>query len=136
MADDVMTKEELLRIEKDVAEAKAALSAKSSDLKDAKEDGRKEAEKEFKLQQELESQKKAREELERQVAEQKKANEEQVKKFQEQIDAMKTTRMPIQAENPFASPSSKTMAFTKEELDNIEEASRREFLEQRGPGSK
>lgn len=136
MTDDVMTKEELLKIEKDVAEAKAALATKSSDLKDAKEDGRKEAEKEFKLQQELESQKKAREDLEKQVAEQKRLAEEQTKKFQEQIDSMKTTRMPIQAENPFAAPSGGTRIFTKEELDNIEEASRREFLEQRGPGSK
>ncbi len=136
MTDDVMTKEEILKMEKDIAEAKASLAAKPSDLKDAKEEGKKEAEKEFKLQSELDSQKKAREELERQLSEQKKAQEEQAKKFQEQLDALKTTRMPVNSQNPFETPVAGIKAFTKEQIDNIEEASRREFFEQRGPGSK
>jgi chromosome segregation ATPase len=137
MVDDVMTKEELLKIEKDIAEAKAAISTKSSDIKDAKEEGKKEAEKEFKLQQELESHKKAKEELEKQLIDHKKSSEEQAKKFQEQLDALKTTKMPVNTENPFAKPAPLGVKqLTREQIDAIEEASRREFFEQRGPGSR
>jgi chromosome segregation ATPase len=137
MVEDVMTKEELLKIERDIAEAKATLSTKSSDIKDAKEEGKKEAEKEFKLQQELESHKKAKEDLEKQLSEHKKASEEQAKKFQEQLDSLKTTKMPVNTENPFAKQSPLgAKQLTKEQIDSIEEASRREFFEQRGPGSK
>lgn len=133
MADDGLTKDEMLKIEKDIAEARASISARSADLDKAKEQGRKEAEQEMKLQQELDQQRKAKDELEAKVAAQQKAIEEQQKKFQEQLDALKTTKLPVSTENPFAGKSPKSTQLTSEEINALEEASKDLFFKERGP---
>jgi hypothetical protein len=43
--------------------------------------------------------------------------------------------MPVVTENPFAKPIP-VNNWSKDQIDNIEEASRRAFFEQRGPGSR
>ena len=132
MADDVLTKDDLAQIEKDTAAAKQAIA--SQELDRVRDQARKEAEREFSLKQELDSQKRASEELSKKLQEQVKAAEEQQKKFQAELDALKTTKAPVNVVNPFATESKPSMNpknMSMEQKMAIEEASKELFITER-----
>lgn len=134
MADDVLTKEDIAQLEKDTQAAKQILA--DSQLKQVKDDAKKEAEKEFKLTQELEEQRKAKQVMEQKLFEQEKALKEQADRFQKELDALKTTKSPVQVKNPFAEPSqqpssSQAKYMSDEQKAEIERASMELFIQER-----
>jgi cell division protein FtsX len=125
-----LSKEELEQIQKD---ALAAKMAKEDEINKAKTQVRSEVEKEFQLKKELEEAQKARDELNKKLEEEKKASEQKHADLQKQMDELKSSKAPVQPQNPFKEAKELGMKrFTPEQMNEIEEQSRQLFMQERG----
>lgn len=125
MSKDEVSKEELEALQKDIEKAATSLSAKERDevQKSAREEGKKEAEKEFQLQKQLEEAEKKRQELEQKLEKTQQSAAEELKKIQERVDEMAASKQVVpQPEDPFKK-SDEVDKWSDDKIREIEEKS-------------
>jgi chromosome segregation ATPase len=131
MADDVLTKDELAQIDKELETLKASISGDA--VAKAKQEGRLEALKEAEIQKKLEEKDRRLQELENSLAQQKELAEKGLKEMQEKINNLATSKGGISIKDPFSEKGTRAEGFnpdklTDEEIRRIEEESARAFF--------
>jgi small-conductance mechanosensitive channel len=137
MAEDEMSKEEKEQLEKDIQEVKQSLSSKDKEeaVKAAKEEGRKEAEKDAQLKETLSSYEKSQKELEQKLKQQQEDGMKQLEELKGKLNEMAESKAHVEPKNPFVDESTDSQArvdsMSDDDLDAIEEASKQAFFDER-----
>lgn len=131
MTDNVLTKEELAQIDKELETLKASVSGDA--VAKAKQEGRLEAMKEADIQRKLDEKDKKLQELETSLAHQKELAERGLKDMQEKINNLATSKGGINIKDPFSEKGARAEGFNPEKLSDediarIEEESARAFF--------
>lgn len=99
------SKEEIEQIQKDIDSAKSSLVSDETkkEIQQAKEEARKEAEKEMLIKQEITDKEKLIEDLKRQKIEQEKEFNDKFKSMEDKLNDMVSSKAPVSNTNPFTS---------------------------------
>lgn len=131
----IITDDEKKAIDKDIAEAKAALVSKDTQdqIAKAKNEAKAEAEKEFQLKKQLEDAEKAKQELQAKIAAQEKETAERLAKLQSKVDELVTSKASINVVDPFKNQPKEALkqqvdGWSEEQVEAFQEASAREFF--------
>lgn len=131
----IITDDEKKAIDKDIAEAKAALVSKDTQdqIAKAKNEAKAEAEKEFQLKKQLEDAEKAKQELQAKIAAQEKETAERLSKLQSKVDELVTSKASINVVDPFKNQPKEALkqqvdGWSEEQVEEFQEASAREFF--------
>jgi hypothetical protein len=117
-------------LSKDIEQASAMLVAKERDAvaDKAREEGRKEAEREFQLNQQLEEQAKKMKELEEQLAKTRGTAEEQLSAIKTKVDEMASSKAVLSKAPPMSGVSADVERLNDKQLDMIEVRSAKAFF--------
>jgi len=131
MTDNVLTKDELAQIDKELESLKSKVSGDA--VSKAKEEGKAEAMKEMEIKRQLEEKDKKLIELESSIQKQKELAESSIKDMQEKINKLATSKLPADLKDPFTEQGSRSAGFnpdklSDEEIRRIEEESARAFF--------
>jgi uncharacterized protein YhaN len=131
--EDVLTEEEKNQINRDIDDARSKIVSRDVDAKiqQAKEEARREAEKELGMKQKLDELEKAKKELESKMETKEKEYAESFGKLKTKVDELVSSKAPIQMENPFSAPQAGAQAIdrmTDDQIEKIEDSSAREFF--------
>lgn len=131
-----LTEEERAQIQKDMEDARKTLVSEDveSKIRQAKEEAKKEVEKELQMKAELEKAKAEAEELRKKNEEAQKQAATQLDALKKRVDEMTASRAPTSVVDPFGNPSRLTDgshpidSLNDAEIDKLEERSAREFF--------
>jgi multidrug efflux pump subunit AcrA (membrane-fusion protein) len=120
---------ELAAINADIASAQSALVSKGTEelIQKAREEARKEAEKEFLVNQRIKEIETQKAELQKRLEDKEKASAEELDKLKTKVNELVSSRASIQVQDPFRNPVNTGQELSEEKITQIEVASARAF---------
>jgi hypothetical protein len=126
-----LTKEDLEQLKADIEKAQGTIGSEA--IQKAKEEARKEAEKEMAVQKKLEEQERKLKEAQEVIEKQKADAQKQLEMLQKRVDEMAASKAVVPSDDPFKNGSSSTQAksvdqWPEDRVAQFEEESKRVFF--------
>jgi len=132
--DTPLNEDDIKKLNEDIKKTQDELVSKQTKevIEQEKKKAKEEAIKEIEVKKLMEDKEKENQDLKQKLEEQEKKSAEQIGQIQKKVDDMVSSKNPTSGKNPFDTDPNKTIdgvdKWSKEKIDNVEEASARAFF--------